>query len=49
MPKVSKAIEVLQAAHQRAMASRPRVGGFPFLAETLRQAGVTMNTWNLPS
>ena len=46
---MSKAIEVLQAAQQRAMAGRPEVGGFPYLAETLRLAGVTMNTWSLPS
>ncbi|HEX4347722.1 MAG TPA: DUF1398 family protein [Vicinamibacterales bacterium] len=33
----------------RAMAIRPKVGGFPVLAETLRQAGVRRNIWNLPS
>jgi uncharacterized protein YbcV (DUF1398 family) len=31
------------------MAVRPRVGGFPYLAETLRQAGVTRNLWFLPA
>jgi hypothetical protein len=46
---MSQAIEVLQAAQQRAMAGRPKVGGFPYLAETLRQAGVTKNTWTLPA
>jgi uncharacterized protein YbcV (DUF1398 family) len=46
---VSKAIEVLQAAQQRAMAGRPKVGGFPYLAETLRRAGVTRNLWFLPA
>jgi uncharacterized protein YbcV (DUF1398 family) len=46
---VSKAIENLQAALQRAMAGRPRVGGFPYLAETLRRAGVTRNVWCLPA
>ena len=46
---MSKAIEVLQAAQKRAMVGRPKVGGFPYLAETLRQAGVTKNTWSLPS
>ena len=46
---MSKAIEVLQAAMQRAMAARPTIGGFPFLAETLRQAGVTRNLWYLPA
>jgi uncharacterized protein YbcV (DUF1398 family) len=45
---LSKAIENLQAAQQRAMAIRPKVGGFPYLAEVLRQAGVTRNLWFLP-
>jgi len=31
------------------MALRPKVGGFPYLAETLRQAGVTRNLWFLPA
>jgi uncharacterized protein YbcV (DUF1398 family) len=31
------------------MAIRPRVGGFPYLAEVLRQAGVTRNIWFLPA
>jgi len=46
---MSKAIENLQAAMKRAMAGRPPVGGFPYLAETLRLAGVTRNIWHLPS
>ena len=46
---LSKAIENLQAALQRAMAGRPKVGGFPYLAESLRRAGVTRNCWFLPS
>jgi uncharacterized protein YbcV (DUF1398 family) len=46
---MSKAIENLEAAFQRAMAIRPKVGGFPYLAETLRQAGVTRNIWSLPA
>jgi uncharacterized protein YbcV (DUF1398 family) len=46
---MSAAIEKLKAAQQRAMAGRPEVGGFPYLAETLRQAGVTRNLWFLPS
>ncbi len=45
---MSKAIENLQSAQQRAMAGRPKVGGFPYLAETLRSAGVTRNLWSLP-
>lgn len=46
---MSKAIEILEAAQQRAIAGRPKVGGFPYLAETLRRAGVTRNIWLLPS
>ena len=46
---MSKAIENLRAAQERAMAGRPRVGGFPYLAETLRRAGVTRNLWYLPA
>jgi len=33
----------------RAAVIRPKVGGFPYLAETLRQAGVTRNVWALPA
>jgi uncharacterized protein YbcV (DUF1398 family) len=46
---MSKAIENLQAAQQRAMAIRPKVGGFPYLAEVLRVAGVHRNIWHLPA
>jgi uncharacterized protein YbcV (DUF1398 family) len=46
---MSKATENLQAALQRGMAGRPKVGGFPYLAETLRRAGVTRNLWFLPA
>jgi uncharacterized protein YbcV (DUF1398 family) len=46
---MSTAIENLQAAQQRAMAGRPKLGGFPYLAETLRRAGVTRNQWFLPA
>lgn len=46
---MSKAIENLQAAQKRGMALRPKVGGFPYLAETLRRAGVIRNLWFLPS
>ena len=46
---MSNAIENLKSAQQRAMASRPKIGGFPYLAETLRRAGVTRNIWSLPS
>jgi len=46
---MSKAIENLMAAQKFAMSIRPKVGGFPYLAEALRQAGVTRNLWQLPS
>jgi uncharacterized protein YbcV (DUF1398 family) len=46
---MSKAVETLQAAQRRAMEGRPKVGGFPYLAETLRRAGVRRNQWFLPS
>lgn len=46
---MSKAIENLQETFKRAMANRPKVGGFPYLAECLRRAGVTRNLWNLPA
>ena len=46
---MSKAIDNLSEAMKRATAIRPKVGGFPYLAETLRQAGVTQNIWSLPA
>jgi uncharacterized protein YbcV (DUF1398 family) len=46
---MSRAIQNVEAAMQRAMAVRPKIGGFPYLAETLRRAGVTKNVWSLPS
>ena len=46
---MSEAMAHLQAAQAQAMAVRPRVGGFPYLAETLRRAGVTRNVWQLPA
>ena len=46
---MSKAIDNLQAAQQQAAAGRPKIGGFPYLAETLRRAGVTRNLWFLPA
>lgn len=46
---MSDAITHLQAALQSAMSERPKVGGFPYLAETLRRAGVTRNVWHLPA
>jgi uncharacterized protein YbcV (DUF1398 family) len=46
---MSSAIENLVEALQRGMTGRPKVGGFPYLAETLRRAGVTRNQWFLPA
>jgi uncharacterized protein YbcV (DUF1398 family) len=46
---MSTAIENLEAALKRAIAGRPQVGGFPYLAETLRRAGVKRNLWFLPA
>ncbi|HTX35475.1 MAG TPA: DUF1398 family protein [Bryobacteraceae bacterium] len=46
---MSKAVENLETAQKRAMTNRPKVGGFPYLAETLRRAGVTRNLWSLPA
>lgn len=43
------AIENLESAQRRALAGRPKVGGFAYLAETLRRAGVTRNIWTLPA
>lgn len=42
-------IKKLQSAQTYAMANRPKVGGFPFLAECMRQAGVKQNIWSLPA
>ena len=41
--------ERLQSAMMYAMDNRPKVGGFPFLAECLKKAGVQNNIWSLPS
>ena len=46
---MSKAVENLEAALNLGMRTRPKVGGFPHLAETLRRAGVTRNLWFLPA
>jgi uncharacterized protein YbcV (DUF1398 family) len=46
---MSKAIETLRAAQEKAMAIRPKVGGFPYLAEVLHRAGVSRNIWQIPS
>jgi uncharacterized protein YbcV (DUF1398 family) len=46
---MSKAIDNLNRALEHAAEIRPKVGGFPYLAETLRRAGVTRNIWTLPA
>ncbi len=46
---MSKIIDKLTAAQQYAISIRPKAGGFPVLAEVLRQAGVKINRWFLPS
>ncbi len=46
---MSDAINNLKTAMEKAIAGRPAVGGFPYLAETLRKAGVEKNEWVLPS
>lgn len=43
------AIETLSNAQKFAFSTRPKVGGFPHLAEILKQAGVLQNLWYLPS
>ncbi|MEV7583837.1 DUF1398 family protein [Streptomyces erythrochromogenes] len=43
------AIRHLQAALERGAAVRPKVGGFPHLAESLREAGVTRCRMAVPS
>lgn len=46
---MTNVIEKLQTAQRYAMANRPKIGGFPYLAECLRKAGVQSNSWELPS
>lgn len=46
---MSVAQQNIRDAHAFAMSIRPKVGGFPYLAEVFRQAGVTHNRWSLPS
>ena len=47
--KDNQLIENLTTAQKKAMSMRPAVGGFPVLAEVLRQAGAKLNRWTLPS
>jgi len=37
--------KISSPASGRVMAGRPKVGGFPYLAENSRRAGVTRNSW----
>ncbi|MBS0629354.1 MAG: DUF1398 family protein [Verrucomicrobia bacterium] len=46
---MSKAVENLINAQQFAISVCPKVGGFPYLAEALKKAGITKNIWSLPS
>ncbi|WP_407554639.1 DUF1398 family protein [Streptomyces sp. Pv4-95] len=46
---MSSATMRLHAALERAAVVRPEVGGFPYLAEALRQAGVTRCRMAVPS
>ena len=46
---MSKAIDNLMMAMERGAAIRPKVGGFPYLAECLRVAAVNRNIWSLPA
>lgn len=46
---MNTALTNLQAAFAHAAAIRPKVGGFPYLAETLRRAGVTRCRMAVPS
>ena len=43
------AIDALLTAQKHAFSIRPKVGGFPYLAEALRLAGISRNLWSLPS
>jgi uncharacterized protein YbcV (DUF1398 family) len=46
---MNDAIQNLEGALRSGMTGRPAVGGFPYLAETLRSAGVRRNLWYLPA
>ncbi len=46
---MSQLSEHLLAAQKKGLSIRPKVGGFPVLAEVLREAGVHINSWSLPS
>lgn len=42
-------IEKITAATAYGASVRPKVGGFPYLAEAMRQAGITKNYFDVPS
>lgn len=46
---MTKLTDKLINAQKQAMEILPMTGGFPILAEILRQAGVQKNHWSLPS
>jgi uncharacterized protein YbcV (DUF1398 family) len=46
---MSTITDTIQNAQLRAAEIRPKVGGFPVLAEVLRQAGIHRNAWTLPA
>lgn len=46
---MERVTDKLMEAQKLALSLRPKVGGFPVLAEVLRRAGVEMNRWSLPS
>ncbi|RUQ92386.1 DUF1398 domain-containing protein [Legionella septentrionalis] len=46
---MNQLIEKLIDAQKYAISIRPKIKGFPVLAEVLRQAGVEKNRWSLPS
>ena len=46
---MSTLTDIVQNAQRRAAEIRPQVGGFPVLAEVLRQAGIHRNARTLPA
>ena len=42
-------IDTIEAAAARGAAARPTIGGFPYVAESLRAAGVTKYLFDVPS
>ena len=46
---MSTLTDTVQNARRKAAEIRPEVGGFPVMAEVLRQAGIHRNEWALPA